>query len=391
MKCPIIFVIAFQCFVFGSVHIVHVMGACLRNGNKQHVLQGKNWTTRDNQLLYGNEIFRLKGVNWNGFESDCRVVHGLWTHPLEHYVEVLRKQDFNALRIPLSYEIMDNLNLPIKAACATADPSIYPDMTVRTYLSIFLDKMRANNLFVLFDLHTIDAQITEFPWTDQVTEAQVLAAWANFAKAFGQHPAIMGLEIKNEPHGMCTTTEFHRHSANVIDHIGDDFNGLYFIDGTALSSVDGLKAPWGGTFEEMSPECHDDDLCQLGIFQKIVFAPHVYGPDVRGDDALAENDDTFERRYGFLRKHAFFHGSAIVVTEFGGRMSDVHGPDYQYFERWKRYMEHANLTAGAFFWTFPPSSFDTGGFLYDDWQTLDQRKLDFLKTVQPQPSQIFIC
>lgn len=55
------------------------------------------------------------------------------------------------------------------------------------------------------------------------------------------------------------------------------------------------------------------------------------------------------------------------------------------------YMNRVNLTAGAFFWTFPPSSYDTGGFLNDDWQTLDQRKLDFLTSVQPSPSNVFIC
>lgn len=364
--------------------------ACSLRGNK-HVQQYNAWTTQDNKLLYEGNVFRLKGVNWNGFESDCRVIHGLWANPAEHYLDLLKSQHFNALRIPLSFEIMENLWLPIKASCATADPSIYPDMTVHAYLGVFLDKIRSRGMFALFDLHTIGDRITEFPWTDDVNEDRVVEAWTNFAQAFGHHPAVMGLEIKNEPHGPCSTADFHRHSATVIAHIGSRFNGLYFIDGTARSPIDGTKAPWGGTFEEISRTCDDDPLCKLGMFQKIVFAPHVYGPDVRGENALVENDDTFERRYGFLKRHPYFNGSAIVVTEFGGHMRDDDGPDYRYFQRWKMYMDRVNLTAGAFFWTFPPSSYDTGGFLNDDWQTIDQRKLDFLKSVQPSPSNVFIC
>ena len=55
------------------------------------------------------------------------------------------------------------------------------------------------------------------------------------------------------------------------------YDGLYFIDGTATSGID--HPPWGGSFESIAARCEDDALCVLGMPERLVFAPHVYGPD----------------------------------------------------------------------------------------------------------------
>lgn len=59
-----------------------------------------------------------------------------------------------------------------------------------------------------------------------------------------------------------------------------------------------------------------------------------------------------------------------------------------YFEEWLAFMRRRNLPTNAFFWTFPPTSSDTGGLLGQDWATLDAVKLAFLQKLQPDPSQI---
>lgn len=385
MKCLTLLLATVSWLAFFFLPAVH--GACSLRGNKEWFAPGTLWATRDNQLYYGDHVFRLKGINWNGMESDCRLVHGMWANTLEHYLDLLKANEFNALRIPLSFEVMEDPGLPVNLDCATADADITPGMNAGQFLAAFLDKVQSRGMFVLFDMHTIGGQITEMPWTDDVSEERVVAAWTNFAEVFGRHPAVMGLEIKNEPHGPCTTADFHQHSAKVITSIGHRYRGPYYIDGTAGSSD---QAPWGGTFEHISKTCEQDALCMLGMPERIVFAPHVYGPDVRGPTVSEENDATFERRFGFLRNHTFLNRSAIIVTEFGGHMRDAKGPDYRYFERWKEYMDRVNLTSGAFFWTFPPSSGDTGGILLDDWNTVDVQKLNFLKQFQPLPSK-FLC
>ena len=361
---------------------VPLKASCALRGGEKHMRQ-YSWKSKQNKLFLNDQEFRLKGISWNGFESVCNVAHGLWLHSLQNYLDILQDQKFNALRLPLSFEIMEELDTIINADCTTKESEIFPGMTVRQYMGPFLDHLSARGISVLFDMHTIDGQITEFPWTDNVSEDRVVAAWVQFAQAFGKHPAVMGFEIKNEPHGDCSTYEFHRHCARVIDSIGDRFAGLYFIDGTTQSSTD--KPPWGGTFESISRTCADDPLCQNILQGRLVFSPHVYGPDVRGDDARMEGDEIFEKRFGFLKYHPFFGDSAIIVTEFGGHMLEEDG---RYFVKWKEYMERVHLSTGAFFWTFPPSSLDTGGMLDDNWSSVNQGKSHFLTTIQPTPSTI---
>jgi endoglucanase len=352
----------------------------LRGSNKWFAADNM-WFSRNHRLYYGVNVFELKGINWHGMESDCRVVHGLWENPLDFYMDLLKTQNFNAIRVPLSLEIMQNLELELNPECTRADPAAGPGTTTAQFIGRFLDTAQSRGMFVLFDLHTVGGEITEMPWTADVSEEDVVAAWRNFAETFGKHPAIVGLEIKNEPHGPCSTPLFHRHAAKVIQAIGKTYEGLYFIDGTASSPID--QPPWGGSFESIAARCEDDDLCVLGLPQRLVFAPHVYGPDVRGPTVSVETEAVFERRYGFLTTHSFFNESAIVVTEFGGCLSDK---DLDYFKKWKDYSSKKNLSTGAFFWTLPPSSADTGGILLDDYKTLNTQKLDFLNALQPSPS-----
>lgn len=354
--------------------------AGLRGANKWFAADNL-WASRHHRLYYGSDVFELKGINWHGMESDCRVVHGLWENPLDFYMDILKGQKFNALRVPLSFEIMQNLQLEVNADCTRADPTVVPGTTTGHFIERLLDTAKSRGMFVLFDLHTVGGQITEMPWSADVSEEDVVTAWRNFAAAFGTHPAILGLEIKNEPHGPCSQPVFHRHAARVIQEIGKMYDGLYFIDGTATSGID--HPPWGGSFESIAARCEDDALCVLGLPERLVFAPHVYGPDVRGPTVREESDAAFERRYGFLTTHAFFNASAIIVTEFGGFMQDI---DYHYFVKWKDYTGKKNLSTGAFFWTLPPNSADTGGILLDDYKTLNKQKLDFLDALQPLPS-----
>lgn len=354
------------------------------------VLLPPQWTTSGHQLFLGNETFHLKGINWNGVESDCRVVHGLWENSVDFYLDILSVHEFNALRIPIPFEVMEDLTLPLKASCVSADPFLSLDTTVGMFLRWFVEKAKDRGMFVLFDLHTIEGMITETFFTEDVSEDRIMQAWGNFASTFGSMSNVMGFEIKNEPHGSLSTPAFHAHCAKVIAHVLDKlphFQGLFFIDGTSMSSVDGNSAPWGGTFESISEYCTDDALCAMHIPRKLVFSPHVYGPDVRGPIAIPEDKDTLFRRFGFIKTHGFFNESAIVVTEFGGKMVEG-SADAVFFDNWLAYMNAQGLNAGAFFWTFPPTSFDTGGLLMDDFVTVDPVKVTFLQRLQPHPTHV---
>ena len=50
--------------------------------------------------------YRIRGVNWFGFNTQCLTVHGLWAHDLHFYLDCLNTYQINSLRIPFSYEMV---------------------------------------------------------------------------------------------------------------------------------------------------------------------------------------------------------------------------------------------------------------------------------------------
>lgn len=342
------------------------------------------WTSQHCRVFYGDAPYFIKGVNWNGIESDCCVPHGLWQNSLSFYLDLLVDHGFNSLRVPLSFEVMQNLDLAVSPACVRADPQ-YANMSLHDFLRRLLDDCWSRGVSVLFDLHTIQGEITPYPWTDLVTEENVVDAWKNLVLHFGTHPALMALEIKNEPHGEISAHTFQSHCRKVIEHIESLglFRGLYFISGVQI----GNDAPWGGSVG-MDASC---SLCGLHVNNRIVFSPHVYGPDVRGERVAREGWPEMQDRFGFLyskKGQNPWQENAIVVTEFGGHM-EPGSADLAYFERWKVYMESHNMTAGSYFWTLPQTSADTGGLITGaEWNELDLTKLNFLDRLQPSPTKL---
>src|SRR5690606_2802976 len=49
---------------------------------------------------------RLTGVNWFGFETGNRVVHGLWNRDYRSMLHQVRDLGFNAVRLPWSNAIL---------------------------------------------------------------------------------------------------------------------------------------------------------------------------------------------------------------------------------------------------------------------------------------------
>jgi aryl-phospho-beta-D-glucosidase BglC (GH1 family) len=59
-----------------------------------------------------NELQPCISQHWllTGAETSTYCVHGLWERPLGDFTAFLRKEGFNALRLPLSAELMLNLD-----------------------------------------------------------------------------------------------------------------------------------------------------------------------------------------------------------------------------------------------------------------------------------------
>jgi len=320
-----------------------------------------------------NNVLHLKGINYFGFETSCNIVHGLWKHNIDFYLDILHDNKFNFIRLPIAYESAINLETPINNHCVTEDKT-FQDITVKEAIHIIFEKMKDRHMFMLLDIHTLNNIITEKPYGydyNNKYHTDFSEGIINLIKEYNKHENLLGIDIKNEPHGDITFEEWESLVDLMIDKVEtkvENFRGVYFVEGVQQPP----SSAWGGSFSTLP------DNSFLINNEKIVFSPHVYGFSVRGDIALKEGTDDWEHAFGYLS----MYNNAIVIGEFGGRFDKL---DKGYHYRLLDYLKYKKITSTAF-WCLNPNSGDTHGLLLDDWTMINYDKLLFLEKLQTNPT-----
>ena len=85
----------------------------------------------------------------------------------------------------------------------------------------------------------------------------------------------------------------------------------------------------------------------------------------------------WEERWGYLKTS----GTApVLLGEFGGRSVDPADAEGIWHRELFDYLKEHGISYT--YWSWNPNSGDTGGVLTDDWATVDQAKLDLIRTHQ---------
>lgn len=325
--------------------------------------------SRQNRIMDhdGREI-QIRGVNYFGFETACNVLHGLWVKNIDFYIDLLSNNDFNSVRIPLSYELMLRLDEMHNQKCLQNDSELL-NKTPKEMLHVIFKKFEANGIYVLLDMHTIGGYITEYPQGVDMYHNfhnDLNEGWINIITNFSHYSNFLGVDIKNEPHGNITWAEWEYFVTDFMNTIiqNTGYSGLFFVEGVQYEG-----SGWGNDFSFI-----DIETSFLVNHHKVVFSPHVYGVSVRGKIAETETYDTFHNWFGFLMKNT---ENAVVIGEFGGFFEKS---DREWHYKFRDYLISINNT-NTFYWCLNPNSGDTKGILYDDWKTLNYDKLAYLKTL----------
>jgi len=126
---------------------------------------------------------------------------------------------------------------------------------------------------------------------------------------------------------------------------------------------------------------------QLNKQNKLVYSPHVYGPNVYPQPYFSaptfpdNMPAIWDTHFGFLPQQT---GNAYVIGEWGGLLS---GADGTWIKAFVNYLVKTSNTDN-FFWCLNPDSGDTGGLLAYDWKTPDNEKLAILQTLVPSPTVV---
>ncbi len=341
-----------------------------------------------------NQEIQLRGVNWFGFQQDDYTVHGLWARNWRSEIFQMKNIGVNAVRLPFCPGALQATNSP---KAGSVNYTMNPELEGKNALQMMdmvVNELNNENMYVLLDHHVPECtEITGLWYTDNYSEAQWLNDLEFVANRYKTLPYVLGIDIKNEPHGAATwgtggATDWKRAAKAASDRIltvAPDM--LIFVEGiednnnalpdTAPCSTAGHW--WGGNFEPMN--CYPLDVPA----NRLVLSPHVYGPDVYVQSYF--NDPSFPANMPAiwdLHYGSFAGQHAIVFGEFGGRhghdgMGRIANPKDPILQNaLVDYMIEKNLQS-SFYWSWNPNSTDTGGLLQDDWTNVWQDKVDLLQ------------
>lgn len=328
-----------------------------------------------------NQEIPIYGVNWFGFETSDHVVHGLWSRYWKDMIQQIKSLGFTAVRLPFCPGTLKG------QTPQSIDYGKNPDLKDLDSLQIF-DKMIAEfdrqGIYLLLDHHRPDCQTISNLWyTDHYSEQNWIDDLVWLATRYYDIPHFLGMDLKNEPHGNATwgtndmATDWRlasQRAAAAIMAVNE--NVLIFVEGVQENSVcsSTINHWWGGNLEPVN--CFPSEIPK----NRLVFSPHVYGPDVYAqnyfDEANFPHNMTaiWDTHFGYLLKE----GYSVIFGEFGGKYG--HGGNEK-DKIWQNALVDYMLATGItdfFYWSWNPNSGDTGGILQDDWTTIWDDKMALL-------------
>src|SRR5258706_7842210 len=331
----------------------------------------------------GNEV-TLTGVNWFGFETGTFAPHGLWKRSWQSMLDQMVSSGFNTIRLPYSNELFNAGSAPTEGSI---DYGLNPDLKGLKGLSLMDHIVKGatdRGLMVMLDQHRPDSQAQSELWyTSSLSEQKWIDDWTMLASHFRGNPLVIGGDLHNEPRGQATWGDGNEktdwrlaaeRAGNAVLKANPDW--LIVVEG--VDKVGNDSYWWGGNLKGAK-----DNPVRLSQQDKLVYSAHDYGPGVYRQgwfDApnFPQNmPDLWKKYWSYLN----VDGKApVLLGEFGGKSIAPTTTEGIWQRTLLSYAKQHNISYT--YWSWNPDSGDTGGVLKNDWQTIDQAKLDVLKQYQ---------
>jgi endoglucanase len=346
-----------------------------------------------------NQPVRLTGVNWFGFETSNFGPHGLWTRDYHGVLLQIKGMGFNCIRLPFCDAMLRD-GAKVQSINFHGTDPFYPrgitelnkELTGLSPLQMMdeiLTYAGSLGLVVILDNHSRDhdGYMNEKLWyTASCSEQQWIDDWVMLAGRYKNRPAVVGMDLDNEPHGKPSDGGSTWDAGNAASDWNAAAqkcgNAILAVNSNVLIVVEGVEHYaattywWGGNLRGVKTA-----PITLVRQDKLVYSAHEYGPEVFQQDWF--NDAGFpsnmtgiwDDAFGFIVKNNL---APLFVGEFGiNNSASYSGKEGKWFTALLKYLTD-NFCSWTF-WCFNPNSGDTGGLLLYDWLTPEQWKVDALK------------
>ncbi len=328
-------------------------------------------STRGTEIIDadGNKV-DIKGVNWFGFETTLGVLHGLWARNMEDMLDEIAGFGFNMIRLPFAGELALNDRMP--GSINTGENPDLAGLTSHEVLERFLDAAAERGIAVLLDMHRTTPGDGPEAGGRIPNEQDFLDQWAAMADKFGDHPAGIGFDLYNEPHGYSWDewAPIAESAGNMLLQSHPD--ELIIVEG--VETYEGDSHWWGGNLQGVA-----DRPVVLSADDKLVYSPHEYATSVFGQpyffeagfDPETDLPEIFRENWGFIEEQGI---APVLVGEFGSTFDSA--IDQAWGPALADYLTENDIDWA--FWAWNPNSGDTGGVVEGDWQTPRQAAFEYL-------------
>lgn len=281
----------------------------------------------------GNAV-HLAALNWYGAESPDFVVGGLDFRSYQKILQTIHDLGYNTIRLPFSNQLVEQN--PVVTAHLGANPQLQ-GLHALDILDTIIDYAGALGMYVILDDHRSEAgwstEANGLWYTPQYSDASFVADWSAMAARYAGTNAVVGLDLRNEPHATATwgdgnpATDWHdaaQRAGNAA--LAANPNVLIIVEGIQYYGT-APSAWWGanlmGVAQAPIQLQYADSRSAL---DRLVYSAHEYGPNMCGTGCPWFNSTTtyaslarvWDSYFGFIVANpAAPYAAPVWLGEFG--------------------------------------------------------------------------
>ncbi len=358
-----------------------------------------SWHVQGNRILDANgDEVRFSGVTFGGFESDNYALHGTWGgigRNWKTYLDQIRLLGFDLIRVPFAGDTFTPGRIP-----RNVDYGANPELQGKTtldFLDMLVDECGRRGIRIVLDYHRIQAGsgpengLWYVPGSTTYTERHWIDTWKMLAARYAGNPTVVGADLFNEVHrgpdhpgpfwsadGVDEPYNWRTAAKRAAEEILSVNPGL-LVSVQGMDEYAGVLGWWGSNL--MGLRDHPFDVSRP---TQVVYEVHDYGPDVyeqpwHDDPSFPANLEAFwHRTWGFVHDEGI---GPVWVGEWGSKLDTPRERDWATALR--SYISAKGLSWT--WWTWAPTSADTGGILESDWVTPWPQKMELLGPILYPP------
>ncbi len=325
-------------------------------------------TTQGSDILdSAGDPVQLKGVTWFGLDTPACAPQGLWSQSLDTVLDEIAGAGFTMLRLPWSNDCVET------GSPSGIDTSANPDLQGVSTLELMdavVDGAAERDLrVVLVHQRAVGDEIQELWYTSSYPDEQWLQDWLTVAQRYADHPAVVGADLHNEPHGPacwgCGEPAIDWHAA--ATRAG---NAILEVAPTWLVMVAGVQTAQGGEASWWGSELSDVPTrpVELSTPGRLVYTAHDWPVSVAkqtwfSDPAYPANlPAVWEAKWAFLTTQDV---APVVLSGFGSPYATE--VDQQWLDTLVQFVGDRELSFSYWAWNAEPDS--GNGLVQQDWTT----------------------